>query len=123
MNIDGRVRSLTAGMPVKLGKCKEHEFGDKFLDTFKLVLRRITGQDDALGDPVLLSARPDLKSKLLRYKPDWGGIDTINAVLFVCYSKMWDLDVKIAQLQEIPPDIIQDYRTICQAEFEGFEST
>jgi hypothetical protein len=119
VNVGGEVRSATAAMPVTLGRFKEFEFGDKFLGTFRTVLERVTGVEHVLGNTRLLAARPEWGTQLREYNPEWGGYDTVNALLYIAYEKMWDLDINIVQITEVPDDVRHDYEMIFEQEFEG----
>jgi hypothetical protein len=119
VNIGGEVRSATAAMPVTLGRLKEFEFGDRFLGTFRSVLERVTGVEHVLGNTKLLRAQPEWGSALRDYNPDWSGYDTVNALLYIAYSKMWDLDVQVVEKTDVPADVWKDYEMIFENEFEG----
>jgi hypothetical protein len=104
LQIDGELKSATSAMPITLGRHKETDFGQKFLETFSLVLERNTGDSQVLG-----------KIPEMQKQPGWKGIGTINAILCFVYEKMWDLGVKVTEFKDIPSDVIRDYRQILKA--------
>jgi hypothetical protein len=110
LSIDGGVQSATMATPVTLGNIKIGEYGQVFLDRFTLILERITEVPNILGNT------PQLDQKLTR-ETGWSAQNTINSLLQMVYTKMWDLDVRVTPFNEIPIDVVEDLRRICADEF------
>lgn len=106
VDVQGKFRSTTAGFPINSSKIDPREYGVKFLKTFATTSERITKTEHVLGRMDLLENHPEYSVKTM-----------VNVLLMAVYEKMWDLDVNIVKIDEIPKDVLDDFHAFADRTF------